>query len=67
MSVAMICRSSNIFCGFRNDGILSKNVRLKQKFTKSKNYVMNYTTYAKLKNHFLWFTLGCVTVMRISK
>ena len=28
---------------------------------------VNYTRYTTLKNDFLWFTLGHVTVMRISK
>ena len=40
MSAAMICRSSDIFCGFGNDGILLKNVQLKYKFTKTKNYAI---------------------------
>ena len=37
------------------------------KSTKTKNYVINYARYTTLKNHFLWFMLGRVTVMRISK
>ena len=61
----MICRSINFFYRFGKDQILPKNVRLKQKSTKTKNYVINYARYTMLKNHFLWFTLGCVTVMRI--
>ena len=62
----MICTGSNIFYRFGNDRILPKNVRLKQKSTKTKNYVINYARYTTLKNHFLWFTLGRVTVIRIS-
>ena len=27
---------------------------------------MNYARYTMLKNHLLWFTLGCVTVMGIT-
>ena len=30
---------------------------------KTKNYVRNYTRYTTLKSHFLWFTLGCTTVI----
>ena len=63
----MICRSSNIFYRFGNDPILPKNVRLKYKSRKTKNYIINYARYIKLENHFLWFTLEHVTVMRISK
>ena len=67
MYVMMICKSSDIFYRFGNDQILPKNVQLKQKSTKTKNYVINNARYTKLKNHFLWFTLERVTVMRISK
>ena len=63
----MISRSSNIFYRFGNDGILPKNVQLKKKSMKTGNYVINYARYTTLKNHFLWFMLGRVTVMRISK
>ena len=35
------------------------------KSLKTKNYVTNYARYAMLKNHFLWFMLGHMTVMRI--
>ena len=63
----IICRSSDIFYRFGNDQILPKNVRLKWKSTKTKNYVIDYTRYTTLKNHFLWFTLGRMIVMRISK
>ena len=45
MWVTMICRSSNIFYRFGNDRILPKNVHLKQKSTKTKNYVINYPRY----------------------
>ena len=63
----MICRSSDIFYRFGNDRILPKNVRLKQKSTKTKNYVINYARYTTLKNGFLLFTLGRMIVMRIPK
>ena len=63
----MIYRSSDIFCRFGNDQILPKNVQLKWNSTKTKNYLINYTRYLTLKNHFLLFTLGCMTVGRISK
>ena len=33
---------------------------------KTKNYARSYARYTKLKNH-LWFTLGPMTVKRISK
>ena len=42
MQVRMICRSGDIFYRFGNDRILSKNLRLKYKFMKTKNYVINY-------------------------
>ena len=63
----MICRSNNIFYSFGNDRILPKNVRLKQKSTKTKNYVTNYARYTTLKNHFLWFKSERMTVTKISK
>ena len=34
---------------------------------KTKDYVINYARYTTIKNHFVWFMLGRVTVMRISK
>ena len=37
------------------------------KSTKTKYYLRNYGRYTMLKNHLLWFMLGCMTVMRISK
>ena len=52
----MICRSSDIY--YRLAG---KSVR------KLKNYVINYARYIMLKNHFLWFALEHVTVIRTSK
>ena len=63
----MTRRSSDTFYSFGNDRILPKNVRLKQKSTKTKNCEINYARYTTLKIHFLWFTLGRVTVMKISK
>ena len=51
MSVTMICISSDLFYRFGNDRI----------------YEINYARYTTLKNHFLWFMLGRMTVMRISK
>ena len=44
-----------------------KNVWLKEKSAKTKNYLITYTRYTTLKNHFLLFTLGCVAVTRRSK
>ena len=35
--------------------------------TKTKNYLKNYVRYTTLKNYFLWFTLGRMTIMRISE
>ena len=67
MIFTMICRSSNIFYRFGNGRILPENVRLKYKSTKTKNYVINYGRYTTLKNHFLWFKFGRLTVMRISE
>ena len=55
-------RSSDIFYRFGNGQILPK-----KKSTKTKNFEINYTRYTTLKNHFLWFTMGHMTVMRISK
>ena len=49
----MICESSDIFYRFRNDQILPKNVWLKYKSMKTKNYVINYARYTMLKNYFL--------------
>ena len=37
------------------------------KSTKTKSYVRNYARYTMLKNHLLWFMLGCMTVMRLQK
>ena len=61
----MICKSSNTFHRFGNDWILPKNLWLKEKSTKTKNYTINYARYTKLKNNFLWFTLGHVTYENI--
>ena len=66
----MICRSSHyvdIFYRFGNNRRPPKKKQLKWKSTETKNYMINYARYTTLKNHFLWFTLGHVTVMRISK
>ena len=60
-------RSSDIFYRFGNGQILPKNVKLKWKSTKTKNFEINYARYTTLKNHFLWFTMGRMTVKRISK
>ena len=56
MKVTRIYRSSDIIYIFRNDQILPRNLQLKQKATKIKNFVINYARYTTLKNH-LWFTL----------
>ena len=56
MQVMVICRSSDFFYRFGNDRIPPKTCRWNRSLRKLK------TT---LKNHFLWFTLGRVTVMRI--
>ena len=37
------------------------------KSTTNKNYRRNYARCTTLKNHFLWFMLGCMTVVNISK
>ena len=62
----MICSRGVTIYRFGNDEILPKTCSWNSKFTKTKNHARNYDRYATLKNH-LWFTLGGMTVMRISK
>ena len=63
----MICRSSDIFYRFGNDRILTKNLGQIKVYKNYKNYTINYARYTMLKNHFLWFRLGCMIVIRMSK
>ena len=57
----------SIFYWFRNDRILPKKYDWNSKSMKTKNYVTNFGRHTTLKNHFLWFTLGSITIMRVSK
>ena len=47
-------RSSDIFYRFGNGQILPKNVKLKWKSTKTKNFEINYARYTTLKNHLVY-------------
>ena len=60
---------SNIFYRFENDQIYTtkKHVAEIANLSPTKSYVTNYARYTMLKNHFLRFKLGHMTVMRISK
>ena len=44
-----------------------KKGALSSKSMKTKNYVTHYARHTMLKNHLLWFMLGHMAVMRISK
>ena len=63
----MICRRATYFTDSEIFEYYQKMCSRNSKSTKNKNYVQNYTRCTMLKNHFLWFTLGRMTVMRISK
>ena len=66
MQVTMICRRVTYFTDL---GMINyqKTWSWNSNYTKTKNYARSYARYTKLKNHFLWFTLGPMTVKRISK
>ena len=66
INVTMICRRAT-FYRYGNDQILPKTCSWNSKSAEAKNYVINYIRYTMLKNNFLWFRLGHMTVMRISK
>ena len=63
----MICRRLTCFRDLEIIEYYQKTCNWNSTSTKIKNYVISYARYTTLKNHSLWFMLGCTTVMRISK
>ena len=58
----MICRRTTYFIDSEMIGYHQKTCGWNRKSMKSKDYVRNYA-----RTHYLWFMLGPITVMRISK
>ena len=65
--VTMICRRVTYFTDLEMIEYYQKTCSCNSKSKKTKNYLRNYSRYTTLKNNFLLFTLGHMTVMRISK
>ena len=63
----VICRRVTYFTDSAMIKYYQKTCSWNSKSTKNKNYVKNYDRCTTLKHDFLWFTLGHMTVMRISK
>ena len=63
----MICRSSDICYRFGNDRILSKKHAAEVEVYKNEKLQNKLRQIHYIKNYFLWFMLGLVTVMRILK
>ena len=63
----MICEKAIYFTDLEMIKYYQKTCSSNSKFKKTKNYVTNYARCTTLKKYFLWFTLGHMTVMRISK
>ena len=65
----MVCRRATYFVHW---GMIEYYQKVageiaRQQKVKDIIYLRNYVKYTTLKNHFLWFMLGHITVMRISK
>ena len=63
----MICGRATYFTDSEMIKYYQKACDWNSKSTKTKNDVINYARYIMLKNQLLWFTLGCMTVMKILK
>ena len=61
----MLCRRATYFTDSEMIEYYQKMCGWNSKSAKTKNDVKSYARYPMLKNHFLWFALGCMTVMRI--
>ena len=67
MKLTIICRRATFFTDSEMIEYYPKKVALSSKSMKTKNYVTYYGRYTMLKNHLLWFMLGHMAVMRMSK
>ena len=63
----MIYRGATYFIDSEMIRNFQKMCGYNSKSTETKNYLKNYARYTTLKNYFLWFTFGRMTIMRISK
>ena len=63
----MIYRRVTYFIDLEMIEYYQKTCGWNSKSMKTKNYIRNYARYTMLKNHLLWFMLGNMSVMRISK
>ena len=61
----IICRRVRYFKNSQMIKYYPKTYSWNSRSMKTKNYERNCARCITLKNHFLWFTLGCMNVMRI--